>query len=100
VTETLRDGFDIRRAAAEKRIPCLTSIDTARAAISSLVRKDTEFTIQPLRDYLAHVRVETPQTSRNQARDTRHEASQMDTSEHERARGVSGRGVPPPRSPE
>jgi carbamoyl-phosphate synthase large subunit len=52
VTETLRDGFDIRRAAAEKRIPCLTSIDTARAAISSLVRKDTEFTIQPLRDYL------------------------------------------------
>jgi carbamoyl-phosphate synthase large subunit len=52
VTETLRDGFDIRRAAAEKRIPCLTSIDTARAAISSLVREETEFTIQPLRDYL------------------------------------------------
>ena len=52
VTETLRDGFDIRRAAAEKRIPCLTSIDTARAAISSLVRQETEFTIQPLRDYL------------------------------------------------
>jgi carbamoyl-phosphate synthase large subunit len=52
VTETLRDGFEIRRAAAEKRIPCLTSIDTARAAISSLVRQETEFTIQPLRDYL------------------------------------------------
>jgi carbamoyl-phosphate synthase large subunit len=52
VTETLRDGFEIRRAAAEKRIPCLTSIDTARAAISSLVREETEFTIQPLRDYL------------------------------------------------
>ena len=52
VTETLRDGFHIRRAAAEKRIPCFTSIDTARAAISSLVRKETEFTIQPLRDYL------------------------------------------------
>jgi carbamoyl-phosphate synthase large subunit len=52
VTETLRDGFDIRRAAAEKRIPCLTSIDTARAAISSLVREEKEFTIQPLREYL------------------------------------------------
>ena len=52
VTETLRDGFDIRRAAAEKRIPCLTSIDTAAAAISSLVSGDPHFTIQPLREYL------------------------------------------------
>ena len=53
VTETLRDGFDIRRAAAEKRIPCLTTIDTAAAAISSLVRDDPDFTVQPLRDYLS-----------------------------------------------
>ncbi|TMF05704.1 MAG: hypothetical protein E6I38_11385 [Chloroflexi bacterium] len=52
VTETLRDGFEIRRAAAEKRIPCLTTIDTAAAAISSLVRDDPSFTVQPLRDYL------------------------------------------------
>ena len=51
--ETLRDGFEIRRAAAEKRIPCLTSIDTARAAISSLGRDDPHFTVQPLRDYLS-----------------------------------------------
>jgi hypothetical protein len=29
-TGTLRDGFYIRRAATEKRIPCFTSIDTAR----------------------------------------------------------------------
>src|SRR3970282_2771933 len=35
VTATLRDGFDIRRAAAARRIPCLTSIDTARAATPS-----------------------------------------------------------------
>src|SRR5439155_535692 len=53
VTETLRDGFEIRRAAAEKRIPCLTTIDTAAAAISSLVRDDPHFTVQPLRDYLS-----------------------------------------------
>jgi len=53
ITETLRDGFDIRRAAAEKRIPCLTSIDTAAAAVAALVAGDPHFTIQPLRDYLA-----------------------------------------------
>jgi carbamoyl-phosphate synthase large subunit len=52
VTETLRDGFDIRRAAAEKRIPCLTSIDTAAAAISALINGDPHFTIQPLKEYL------------------------------------------------
>ncbi len=52
VTETLRDGFHIRRAAAEKRIPCLTSIDTAAAAVNALMRGEQEFTVQPLRDYL------------------------------------------------
>ncbi len=35
-TGTLRDGFHIRRAATEKRIPCFTSIDTARAAVEAL----------------------------------------------------------------
>jgi carbamoyl-phosphate synthase large subunit len=52
LTETLRDGFDIRRAAAEKRIPCFTSIDTAAAAVSALISGDQQFTIQPLHDYL------------------------------------------------
>jgi carbamoyl-phosphate synthase large subunit len=52
VTETLRDGFHIRRAAAEKRIPCLTSLDTARAAVTALMSGDQQYTIQPLRDYL------------------------------------------------
>ena len=36
LTGSLRDGFHIRRAAAEKRIPCFTSIDTARAAIGAM----------------------------------------------------------------
>ncbi len=48
----LKDGFDIRRAAAEKRIPCFTSLDTARAAIEALTNIDQVFTIQPLREYL------------------------------------------------
>ncbi len=52
ITATLRDGFDIRRAAAEKRIPCLTSLDTANAAVSALLNGDPQFTVQPLRDYL------------------------------------------------
>ena len=37
VASTLRDGFYIRRAAVEKRIPCFTSLDTARAAVESLL---------------------------------------------------------------
>ncbi len=48
----LRDGFEIRRAAAEKRIPCFTSLDTARAAVDALVNGSQMYTIQPLGDYL------------------------------------------------
>ncbi len=36
LTGSLRDGFHIRRAAAEQRIPCYTSLDTARAAIEAM----------------------------------------------------------------
>jgi carbamoyl-phosphate synthase large subunit len=53
VTETLRDGFHIRRAAAEKRIPCLTSLDTAMAAVTARMSGEQHFTIQPIREYLA-----------------------------------------------
>jgi len=49
---SLRDGFHIRRAAAERRIPCFTSLDTARAAVESLVSGSQPYTVQPLRDYL------------------------------------------------
>jgi len=51
-TATLRDGFQIRRAAAERRVPCFTSIDTAAAAVSALVGGKRHFTVQPLREYL------------------------------------------------
>ncbi len=36
-TSVMRDGFYIRRAAVERRIPCFTSLDTARAAVESLL---------------------------------------------------------------
>jgi carbamoyl-phosphate synthase large subunit len=33
----IKDGFEIRRAAVERRIPCLTSLDTAAALLESAV---------------------------------------------------------------
>ncbi|MDI6856840.1 MAG: carbamoyl-phosphate synthase large subunit [Dehalococcoidia bacterium] len=48
----MRDGFQIRRAAAEKRIPCFTSLDTARAAVEALLRGGQTFSVQPLSLYL------------------------------------------------
>ena len=56
ITATMRDGFYIRRAAAERRIPCFTSLDTARAAIEALLQGAQTYTIQPLRDYLQEPR--------------------------------------------
>ncbi len=47
----LRDGFHIRRAVAEKRIPCFTSLDTARAAAEALVNESQIYSIQPLPEY-------------------------------------------------
>ena len=47
----LRDGFYIRRAAAEKRIPCFTSLDTVRAAVETLANGSQTYTAQPLPDY-------------------------------------------------
>jgi len=48
-----RDGFYIRRAAAEKRIPCFTSLDTIRAATEASIRGGQSYTTQPLPDYRA-----------------------------------------------
>jgi carbamoyl-phosphate synthase large subunit len=47
----VRDGFNIRRAAAEKRIPCFTSLDTIRAAADVLARGAQVYTAQPLPEY-------------------------------------------------
>jgi carbamoyl-phosphate synthase large subunit len=47
-----RDGFYIRRAAAEKRIPCFTSLDTIRAAADTISDSSiSSATVQPLPDY-------------------------------------------------
>ncbi|MGE3856839.1 MAG: carbamoyl-phosphate synthase large subunit [Dehalococcoidia bacterium] len=48
--EVQRDGFHIRRNATEVRIPCFTSIDTARAAIEALALPDS-YDVRPLVEY-------------------------------------------------
>ena len=45
-----RDGFHIRRTATEARIPCFTSIDTARAAVASLATPGS-YAVRPLSEY-------------------------------------------------
>ena len=52
VTSILRDGFYIRRAAVEKHIPCFTSLDTARAAVESLLTGSGTYSVKPTDQYL------------------------------------------------
>ena len=51
-TSVLRDGFFIRRAAVERQIPCFTSLDTARAAVESLLMAETSYRVQCTEEYL------------------------------------------------
>jgi carbamoyl-phosphate synthase large subunit len=52
----LRDGLELRRAAVERRIPCFTSLDTARVATRALAAQPgadgASFNVRPLREYL------------------------------------------------
>jgi len=48
---TLRDGFQIRRAATERRIPCFTSIDTALAATAAMLAEGQSYSVLPIGEY-------------------------------------------------
>jgi carbamoyl-phosphate synthase large subunit len=48
---TIEDGFHIRRAATERRIPCFTSIDTALAATEALLAGSQAFSVLPIHEY-------------------------------------------------
>jgi carbamoyl-phosphate synthase large subunit len=48
----LRDGFVIRRAAVERRIPCFTSLDTLRAALDGLAMAGAN-TVRTVGEYRA-----------------------------------------------
>ena len=50
--EVLQDGFHIRRAAVDRRIPCFTSLDTARATAESLANGAAHYSVKPLSRYL------------------------------------------------
>ena len=45
------DGLEIRRAAVERGIPCITSIDTARAMVTAMERATEVYTVQPITAY-------------------------------------------------
>ena len=48
-----RDGFLIRRAAVEARVPCLTSLDTALAVVTALRASAVSYSVAPLAEYRA-----------------------------------------------
>ena len=52
VSTVLRDGYLIRRAAAERQVPCFTSLDTARAAVESLLTERSNYSVQCMEEYL------------------------------------------------
>jgi carbamoyl-phosphate synthase large subunit len=43
-----KDGFEIRRAAVERRIPCLTSLDTAAALVESETGEPGEMEVRTI----------------------------------------------------
>jgi carbamoyl-phosphate synthase large subunit len=45
------DGLEIRRAAVERGIPCMTSIDTARTVVGAMAGASAVYTVQPLPAY-------------------------------------------------
>src|SRR5437667_130598 len=46
-----QDGFEIRRAAVERRIPCLTSLDTATALLESAVAAPDEVEVRTIGEW-------------------------------------------------
>jgi len=62
----LRDGFLIRRAAAERRIPCFTSLDTLRAALDGANGQAGQPRVKTVTEYRRGARTEhvPPSTTR------------------------------------
>jgi carbamoyl-phosphate synthase large subunit len=46
-----KDGFEIRRAAVERRIPCLTSLDTATALLESALAASPEMEVRTIDEW-------------------------------------------------
>jgi carbamoyl-phosphate synthase large subunit len=52
--EVMQDGFHIRRAAVDRRIPCFTSLDTARMAVETLVQGGVNFNVKTVQEYITN----------------------------------------------
>ena len=52
-----KDGFEIRRAAVERRIPCLTSLDTAAALLESAAMEASEFEVRTIQEWREGARI-------------------------------------------
>ena len=50
--EVMQDGFHIRRAAVDRRIPCFTSLDTARVAVETLATGGASFNVKTVQEYM------------------------------------------------
>jgi carbamoyl-phosphate synthase large subunit len=50
-TDQLRDGFEIRRTAVERRIPCFTSLDTARVVAECLASGAMTYEVRTVQQY-------------------------------------------------
>ena len=55
VDREIADAFLMRRAAVERGVPCITSMDTARAMIEAMRSGSEAYTVQPLPDYRSAV---------------------------------------------
>jgi carbamoyl-phosphate synthase large subunit len=53
----LQDGFEIRRRATEKQIPCFTSLDTARIVLKALAKGGSAYNVRPMKEYLSKPKV-------------------------------------------
>jgi len=45
------DGLEIRRAAVERGIPCITSVDTARSVVDAMEKASSMYSVEPIQMY-------------------------------------------------
>ncbi|MBA2276579.1 MAG: carbamoyl-phosphate synthase large subunit, partial [Chloroflexia bacterium] len=49
--KAILDGIEIRRAAVERGIPCITSVDTARTVVDAMAHANAIYTVEPVPSY-------------------------------------------------
>jgi carbamoyl-phosphate synthase large subunit len=45
------DGLEIRRAAVERGIPCITSVDTAKSVVDAMEKASSVYSVEPIQMY-------------------------------------------------